>query len=122
MRIFIKRVKAGDLILLAILIIIPIFLFFIRDSANSSDICIIRTPYSILGIKLPVDTVVVVKGFIGKSTIKIKADSVRMEYSPCKRKYCVKMGWIKKRNEEIICMPNGIIVKIGKEDIDGITQ
>uniref|UniRef100_A0A7C3YTL5 NusG domain II-containing protein n=1 Tax=candidate division WOR-3 bacterium TaxID=2052148 RepID=A0A7C3YTL5_UNCW3 len=63
-----------------------------------------------------------VEGRLGNSIIEIKEGKVRMKYSPCPDKLCMKTGYIKNRGESIICVPNRVVIRIRGDDIDGITE
>lgn len=58
----------------------------------------------------------------GLIIIEIKKNKVRVKQSDCKDKICVKKGWIEKKGQFIICMPNKLVIKIvGKDDYDSIS-
>ena len=65
-----------------------------------------------------------VPGPLGKTLVQIAHDSVRVIDSPCRNKLCVKCGAVDKRGGIIACIPNGIVIKVGKGvplDLDAVT-
>lgn len=48
----------------------------------------------------------------GKNTVKIKGGEVFMEHADCPDKICVKTGKIKNKGEQIVCLPNKLVVKV----------
>ncbi|ACI18863.1 NusG domain II-containing protein [Dictyoglomus thermophilum] len=54
-----------------------------------------------------------VKGPLGISIFEyVKGKGVHMISSPCPDKLCVKQGFINKKEESIICLPNKIIITL----------
>ena len=70
------------------------------------------------------DRVLNVEGPLGVTTVIIEDGEVRVEDSPCREKICVKMGRKKRAGDQIICVPNRVIVEITGENeaVDGITR
>ena len=116
-----KFVSHGDIIVITVLALLPLY-FLISQKKKEGKYCTIKTPEKTYTVSLERDTILKVEGRIGVSEVEIKKGKVRMRDSPCHRKYCMKMGWIKNEGEDIICVPNGIIIKVEGEKIDGITR
>ncbi len=74
-------------------------------------------------LPLSKDTTIYAEGPLGKTKIRIENDRAFIAYSPCPHKVCMRMGKIEKEGEVIVCVPNGVIVRIiGKGGLDGITR
>lgn len=119
-----KNTKYSDLIVFVLLIIFPLIgILITRDIINSSHNVYIEVDEKLSYIlSLDEDKIISVKGIIGYTQIEIKNKKVRVISSPCKNKDCIKQGWVDKGT--IICLPNRVIIRIGKnkkEMIDGIT-
>ncbi len=113
-----------DLILIIILVLFACIKLIHPHFANKNTLtCVIKTPKKTIPITLAKDTTLSIEGKIGNSIVEIRASKVRMKFSPCPLKICMHQGWISKPNESIICVPNGIIIKIvsKKSNIDAIT-
>lgn len=57
--------------------------------------------------------------------VEIKDGKVRIVEADCPDKLCVKMGWISKFPQQIVCLPNRVVVKIagtGEADVDAIIR
>ena len=65
-----------------------------------------------------------VPGPLGNTVVVIKNNKAWVEYSPCREKICMKMGKINRVGQQIICVPNRILVEIeGKNgDIDAVSR
>ncbi|MGC9367121.1 MAG: NusG domain II-containing protein [bacterium] len=73
-------------------------------------------------INLNQDTVIHVQGRMGISTVEVNSGRARIISSPCPRKICINQGWISSPGKSIVCIPNGILIKIsGQEDIDAVS-
>lgn len=48
----------------------------------------------------------------GKNKVAVKDGGVYMESALCPDKICVKTGKIKNKGEEIVCLPNKLVIKI----------
>ncbi|MBR5579579.1 MAG: NusG domain II-containing protein [Lachnospiraceae bacterium] len=60
---------------------------------------------------------------IGESnTLEITEGKIRMKEATCPDQICRKQGWIKRKGESIICLPNKVIVTLEgtEEEFDGV--
>lgn len=64
-----------------------------------------------------------ISGPLGTSVAEVKPGAIRMKYSPCPDRYCMKTGWIDQPGQVIACVPNRIIIKISpaKNPLDNIS-
>ena len=70
------------------------------------------------------DRVLNVEGPLGETIVIIEDGEVRVEDSPCREKICIKMGSKKRVGDQIVCVPNRVIVEITGENqtVDGISR
>ena len=114
-----RLIKPADIIIP----IISLFLIFSHHSEKGTTIHVYSNGKEVFVMPLSMDTIIEVQGKIGKSIIQIKQGKVRMLHSPCPLKLCEKQGFISTRGNEIICVPNRIVIRIeGRRYIDGITE
>lgn len=59
-------------------------------------------------------------GPLGKTTIRVYKGRARIVSSPCPHKTCIMMGDVGKEGGVIVCLPNEIVVRVGKERADGL--
>lgn len=119
-----KYIKFSDLIIFLFLIIISLIGILITGDIlnNNNDIYIEVDGKLKYVLSIEEDKIISIRGILGYTQIEIKNKKVRVISSPCKNKDCIKQGWIDKGI--IICLPNRVIIRIGKdkkEIIDGIT-
>lgn len=63
--------------------------------------------------------IISVEGPLGKTVIEIKDRKVRVVSSACPNKLCVHQGFVNRGS--IICLPNRVVITIGRSPVDGIT-
>jgi hypothetical protein len=69
------------------------------------------------------DSTFVVDGKLGKVTIEIKDSKVRIIDETSPNNICQKQGHISKVKEQLICLPNKIIVTIdGETELDAVVK
>ena len=70
------------------------------------------------------DRVIHVQGPLGVTTVLIENGEVRVEDSPCREKICIKMGKIHRTGEQLICVPNRVVVELEGErgKVDGVSR
>ncbi len=114
--------KKGDLLIFILFLSIGMTgIILVKQSKHKAKIVKIETSYNNFEIPLK-DTVLFIKGKLGKMTVVIKDKKVWVSESPCPRKICILTGKIKNPGEVIICIPNGVYISIeSSEDLDGIT-
>ena len=117
--------KAGDfLIILAVLILVG-FLFFRYFIGNASgDLILVTGKYTQETYPLERDTIVEVQGPLGVTRVVIRGGEAWIEESPCREKICMKMGKVRRAGDQIICIPNGVVVERsgGGGYIDGVSR
>jgi len=75
-------------------------------------------------VSLRMDKKINIEGEKGEVVIEIKEGRVRVVESSCFQKICVNIGWINKPGQNIVCLPNKVLVTIeGKESpkIDAVS-
>ncbi len=119
------KLKFGDFLIFLLIIITLIFTFQFPNKKEMLKVKII-SPYKNFFLKLSENRKIKIKGAKGYLILQIKNNKVRVIYSTCPNKICVKSGWISKKGEVIACIPNRIIVKITgkfeKKRVDFITK
>jgi hypothetical protein len=65
---------------------------------------------------------ITVNGKLGEAKVVIRDGRVRILDSPCPLKICENKGWISKKGDCIICVPNRIVIRIEGKKYDAITE
>jgi len=97
-------------------------LFFISNEGSEALIKVGNGP--VQKVSLRMGRMVNIEGEKGKVVIEVKDGRVRVVDSSCFQKICVNTGWINKPGQNIICLPNKVLVTIeGKESskIDAVS-
>lgn len=108
--------KRNDIILLSCVLILSALLFGLFGLRQSPE----TGAYAVVSVKgkeygrypLSENLVQEIKGSLGTNRLRIEDGSVWMEEAVCPDHYCVEQGVISKTGEQIICLPNGIVVEI----------
>lgn len=116
----------NDRILIFSLVAIASFsfvkLFFIPNEGREALIRVGNSPIQRVSLKM--DRRINLEGEKGRVVIEVKEGRVRVVESSCFQKICVTIGWINKPGQNIICLPNKVLITIeGKESskIDAVS-
>lgn len=121
--------KRNDLILVAILIIIPAIIFTadyfnrINQPAGSVVISIAGVLYT--EVPLDENIEIRVESNLGVNLIKIEDGSVRIIEATCPDRLCISHSPIQQTGEQIVCLPNKVVVEIKRKDdrdIDSLSE
>jgi hypothetical protein len=66
------------------------------------------------------DRKISVTGPLGVTEVEIRDGRARVVSSPCPHKTCVRMGEIGSAGGLIACVPNKVVIKIGRGEPDGL--
>lgn len=115
-----KLVKASDIIILSIILILIIsFIFILPRHKGGSKVEVYENGKLIHSVSLHKDQVIKIEG---KLDIHIEKGFVYIKNSTCPDKLCQKHK-INKVGGQLICLPNKIIVKIvGNAKVDVISR
>jgi len=58
-----------------------------------------------------------------RETVLVENGRIRFESADCPDKICVRTGWISKKGDTAVCLPNRTIIKIEGDnpEVDGVT-
>jgi len=66
------------------------------------------------------DRLIEVTGPLGKTVVEINASQARIISSPCANKICKGMGAVSKEGGFVACIPNEVVLSLGKDRPDGL--
>lgn len=115
-----KLLTTGDKILVAVLIILGITsIFAINKKRLPGETCTVEFSGDMKHyLKLSENQNLYVEGSMGKTSIQIKNNKVRVTHSDCPEKICARTGWISNVGQIIVCVPNKVVIKIDGEKQD----
>ncbi len=113
-----RLIGTSDVVL--ILVLFSTILLIPKKKGENVEIYVDGRPKFVY--PLNIEKTIMVKGRLGESIVEIRRGKVRMEESACPLKLCVKQGYISKQGEEIICVPNRVIIRIIGGKLDCITK
>ena len=117
------KIQRGDLILVALLLLlggVGWFTVHLVRTQNSPE----RIKVSAAGQEFELalkDTLLMIPGPSGETTLRIQNKKVWVEKAPCPNKLCMRQGKISRPGESIICLPNRIVITIEGNLLDAIT-
>ena len=113
-------------LLLCIVAAAAVIALFMRlaGSANGAEIIVSVDGETFGTYSLSVDRTIDVENEFGHNRIIIKGGSAYMEFADCPDKYCMTYKPISKTNENIICLPHRLVVRVtgAESEIDAVTQ
>lgn len=113
----------ADRVLIAILACValgatPAALALSRSAA--ADTVFIESPAGVSRMSLTVDAALTVAGAEGSLLVESRGGAVRICEADCRDHTCVRTGWVRTSGATIVCLPNGVTVRIGGERDDGL--
>lgn len=115
------RLTAGDGMLLLVVVLLAGLLFFLLPGwvISGGNNLEIRSGNKIVGrYPLNRDQRIEVPGLLGTVTVTVEGGRARIESSPCPHKTCCAMGPVGQEGGVIVCVPNEVIITVGKEKQD----
>lgn len=125
-----KILTRFDYLLILIIFILSISIYFIttkalREDVTNGNVVIYYKNDVFKLLPLNEDTVYTVTTDLGSNIIEIKNKEVDMIDADCKDKLCVHEHKISYSNENIVCLPNKIVLKIEnnkQSELDGMVR
>jgi hypothetical protein len=112
-RAWIRRMRAGDFILAAVLAALAVFIRLrAENSASGATVRISRADGPALVVPLSVDTSFAVRGPCGESRISVRDGEAWIAEAPCPGGLCRRQGKIRVAGEDIVCVPNRIHLRV----------
>ena len=108
--------KKNDYILIVVLVFasgILLFLFNLNKN-NDSNIVLVKRNDTVLEYKLDEDRIINLEPYM---KIQIKNKKVKVIETSCRNKICYRHRYISKTNEQIVCIPNKIVIEIKGGDL-----
>jgi hypothetical protein len=90
------------------------------DSVDSAKALVTEDQKQIAELDLNQDQKVDLKTINNPVTLEIRQKKIRMLHSRCPKHICMNTGWISRKGQTIICLPNKIIIEIISEDDPGV--
>jgi hypothetical protein len=117
--------KIGDMAIIAVVIFgIVLFLYqSVLSKPAGRQVDITAQTYR-ASFPLDEDRVVEVPGPLGITRVVISSGEVWVEQSPCREKICIKMGHKTRVGEQVVCIPNRVLVEVVGENpaVDGVAR
>ena len=125
------KIKSGHILKPADIILILVVAFIIgimsinlygKDQGNKEVVVIGQNFKNVYPINS--NKIIKVKGPLGYTIVVIKGGKAWIKNSPCREKICMKMGKISRTGQQVICVPNRVLVEIdGKNgDVDAVSR
>ncbi len=110
------------IIFLSISLLFAYFLYSNNFVLKNGFVEIYQNNQLVIKLSLDENKLIEFKDFV----VEIKDKKVRMKNSNCPYKICVHTGWILKPYQQIVCVPNKVVIKIisernKKNFVDSIT-
>lgn len=115
-----KLFKPGDVIFGLLIIVLTYLLFFwFKPVSNKNNIALVQINDNVhYEINLDKDQIIKLKEFNPEVEIEVKNNAIRISRNDCEKKICMKMGFISKPGQMIVCVPKKILIFIPIETND----
>jgi hypothetical protein len=124
----VPHMTAADKALVAAMVAFAVALFFLMPrwlTAEGREVQI-RSGERLVGrYPLDRDRTVEATGPLGVTVIRIEGGEAKVIASPCPHKLCIKMGEIGSAGGVIACVPNEVVISIGRgtrSDLDAVSR
>lgn len=121
---FLKReIKKADILLVIVLLLMGLAMtFFFGGMSTKGDKAVISVGGKLYGIySLKKDRTIVIRKNGHINVVSIKDGKVRMDSASCKNQLCVKHKAITASKQQIVCLPNRVMIRIvGKDSHDQV--
>ena len=116
-----------DKILIGGLVVLTLLSFpIIKHFQHEGRVVVIEVDGELVGnFSLEEKRLIPVAGKLGTTGVEIVGNGVRVLDSPCPHKLCVKSGTISKSGETLVCLPNGVVIRIEggeKPSVDAVSR
>jgi hypothetical protein len=119
------RIKIGDLLLiLAALVFVFVFAGRYFTGIAGDELVRVTGPDTSEVFPLHQDRTIDVRGPLGVTKVVVRGGAAWIDQSPCREKICMKMGTVRRAGEQVVCVPNGVVVEIegARGYIDGVSR
>jgi hypothetical protein len=123
-----QYVTSADVILMALVVFLAGVLFVVlpgRVVSGGTEVEVIARGKSIGKYSLSQDRLIEVPGPLGTTLVEIEGGRVHIRSSPCPHKICTRMGELGKEGGALACIPNEVVVRVGKEltrELDAVSR
>lgn len=118
--------KIGDKILIGVLIVISLvsgyFTYYKAFNKPGQTVIIEVNGEKYNELSLSINKIITIHNGKHTNVVQILNGKVRMKESDCPDQICVKTGWIEKEGQQIVCLPNKVVVRVtGKKgEVDDV--
>lgn len=113
-----RPLKVGDVFIITFFLL---FIFFLPKNGGEKVIISVDKSKNFV-YPLNQNREIVVDGKLGTAKVIIENGRVRILDSPCPLKICENKGWISKKGDFIICIPNRVVIRITGKQYDAVTE
>lgn len=100
-----------------------IFIIIFRLNSHSGNQAYIYHNGSLIKtVDLNIDDSYVVEGDNGSVVVEVLNGKIRVNEENSPLHLCSRQGFISKSNESIVCLPNKIVINVGKSDLDAVVK
>jgi hypothetical protein len=120
-----KRFKLGDYVIIVLVIAVSTFLLYqyVFSSSLGTEVQVTSQRFQ-HAFSINEDRIIEAEGPLGITRVIIDDGEVWVSDSPCREKICIKMGKKDRVGEQVVCVPNRVIVEVKGEysKVDGVSR
>lgn len=114
------RFQKGDILAIGLVLVLAVFAFclFLPENEKGTRVEIYRDGVLVESMSLWEEREITLEGDY-TSVITLRDGRVAITFSDCPGEDCVASGWIDRAGRSIVCLPNGVEVRVvGDSDVD----
>jgi len=104
--------RADRLVFYAIVALGLVLLLMPRGSGRPAAVVVEGADGFRVVVPLSEERTVEVPGPLGETIVEVREGTTRVVSSPCPDKVCIAMGTASRPGEALVCVPNGVVVRI----------
>ena len=120
-----KKIKYDFILIFALLVLSGIIIFFMNNKKTGNSVQVYKNNELIATYPLDADNEYKIKNGNEYNILKIENGKAKIIKASCNNQICVHHKCVCKDGEEIICVPNNIIIRIvsnEKGDVDAVAK
>lgn len=111
--------RSDRLLIVALMVLALAAWPLVASAGSSAPRVVISGPQGVTSVPLGVDDAMRVRGENGLMTVVVSHGAVRVTESGCPDQVCVKTGAVSTAGGVIVCVPNGVVVRVEGGEGDG---
>ncbi|MFO7627808.1 MAG: NusG domain II-containing protein [Candidatus Fermentibacteraceae bacterium] len=112
-----KLLRPGDILPLALALGAALLTGGGRGEVDRTHVRLVTPQQSVI-IPMNADTLIEIPVRDGITVVEVGDGRARIRSSPCPTETCVSTGWISRRGQAAVCMPEGVYIEVRGDGVE----